>query len=92
MIIRSDITAHTRADLMSGQRLRALRVCKQMSGWRKQLWRPERRLLVRSHLSAFSQLQGILYVNAQVAHRAVDLGMAEKDLNGAEVARRLVND
>ena len=40
-------------------------------------------------LSAFGQFQSVLYVNAQVADRAVDPGMAEKDLNGAEVASRL---
>ena len=47
---------------------------------------------VCSDLSAFGQFQSVLDVNAQVAHRAVDLGMAEKDLNGAEVASRLVYD
>jgi hypothetical protein len=47
---------------------------------------------VRSDLGAFGQFQSVLHVNAQVAHRAVDLGMAEKDLNGAEVASRLVDD
>jgi len=47
---------------------------------------------VRSDLGAFGQFQSVLHVNAQVAHRAVDLGMAEKDLNSAEVASRLVDD
>ena len=41
------------------------------------------RLWVVSDLGAFGQFQSVLHVNAQVAHRAVDLGMAEKDLNGA---------
>ena len=47
---------------------------------------------VRSDLGAFGQFQSVLHVNAQVAYRAVDLGMAKKDLNGAEVASRLVDD
>ena len=47
---------------------------------------------VRSDLSAFGQLKRVLHINAEVAHRAVDLGMSEKDLNGAETARRLVDD
>ena len=29
------------------------------------------------HFSAFSQLQRVLHVDAQIAHRAVDFGMAE---------------
>jgi hypothetical protein len=47
---------------------------------------------VLSDLGAFGQFQSVLHVNAQVAHRAVDLGMAEKDLNSAEVTSRLVDD
>ena len=66
-----------------------------MNEWRK-LGRGEKarsdRMWVRSDLGAFGQFQSVLHVNAQVAHRAVDLGMAEKDLNGAEVASRLVDD
>jgi hypothetical protein len=50
------------------------------------------RFWVRSDLSAFGHLQSVLNVNARVADRAVDLGMAEKDLNGAEVASRFVGD
>jgi hypothetical protein len=50
------------------------------------------RVWVHSDLGAFGQFQSVLYVNAQVAHRAVDLGMAEENLNGAEVASRLVDD
>ena len=50
------------------------------------------RMWVRSDLSAFSQFQSVLHVNAQIAHRAVDFGMTEEDLNGAEIASRLVDD
>ena len=32
---------------------------------------------VRSYLSAFSQFQSILHVNAQITDRAVDFGMTE---------------
>ena len=46
----------------------------------------------RSDLSAFGQFQSVLHVNAQVADRAVNLGMAEKDLDRAEIASRLVDD
>jgi hypothetical protein len=49
-------------------------------------------LWVLSDLGAFGQFQSVLNVNAQVAHRAVDLGMAKKDLNSAEVTSRLVDD
>lgn len=50
------------------------------------------RFWIGSDLSAFGQFQSILHVHAQVADRAVDLGMAEKDLNGAEIASCLVDD
>ena len=38
------------------------------------------RLWVGSDLSAFGQFQSILHVNAQIADRAVDLGMTEKPI------------
>lgn len=38
---------------------------------------------VCSDLSASGQLERVLHINAEVANRAVDLGMAEQDLNGA---------
>jgi hypothetical protein len=38
---------------------------------------------VWSDLRSFRQLQGILHVNTQIPYHAVDLGMAEKDLNRA---------
>ena len=50
------------------------------------------RFWVRSDLGAFGEFQSVLHVNAQVAHRAIDLGMAEKNLNGAEVTSSLVDD
>ncbi len=37
---------------------------------------PNDRVWVRSDLSAFGQFQSVLHVNAQIAHGAVDLGMA----------------
>ena len=49
-------------------------------------------LWVSSDFSAFSQFQSVLDVNAQVAHRTVDLGVPEKDLNRAKVACRFVDD
>ena len=36
------------------------------------------RIWVRSNLSAFSQFQSVLYVNAQIAHRAVNFGMTRR--------------
>ena len=63
-------------DCGSGLSLEAASVC----------WR------VGLDLRAFGQFQSILYGNAQVTHSAVNLGMAEKDLNCAEVASRLVDD
>lgn len=50
------------------------------------------RVWVGSDLGAFGKFKSILHVDAQVAHRAVNLGMAEEDLNGAEIASRLVDD
>jgi hypothetical protein len=47
---------------------------------------------VSSDFGPFCQLQRILDVHAEVAHRAVYFGMAEEDLNGAEIPRRLVDD
>lgn len=33
----------------------------------------------------FGQLQSVFHINAQIAQRAIDLDMAEVDVNGAEV-------
>jgi hypothetical protein len=44
------------------------------------------------HLRALSESEGILDTDAEVADRALDLRMAEQDLNGAKVTRLLVND
>ena len=45
-----------------------------------------------SDLGAFRQSKRILDVDAEVPDRALDLRMAEQDLNGAEVAGLLVYD
>jgi hypothetical protein len=44
------------------------------------------------HLRALSEGEGILYVDAEIANGALNLSMAEKDLDSAQVARLLVDD
>ena len=44
------------------------------------------------HLRAFSQREGILDIDAEVADRALDLRMAEQDLHGTRVTCLLVDD
>ena len=44
------------------------------------------------HLRALSEGERILYVDAQIANRALDFRVAEQDLNGAKVTRLLVDD
>src|ERR1043166_6737233 len=46
----------------------------------------------KSDLRSLRQFEGVFHVNAEVADGALDLGMPEQDLNGAQVARRLVDD
>lgn len=46
----------------------------------------------RSDFGSFGQLEGIFDVNADVADCAFNLGMPQKDLDGAQVAGRLVDD
>ena len=43
-------------------------------------------------LRAFSQREGILDVDTEVADRALDLRVAQQDLHGAQVSRLLVDD
>ncbi len=45
-----------------------------------------------SDLSAFRQGKGVLYIDAKVPDRALDLRVPEQDLNGPEVPSLLVND
>jgi hypothetical protein len=45
-----------------------------------------------SDLGPFRQSKGVLYIDAKVTDRALDLPMAEQDLNGAEIAALLVYD
>jgi hypothetical protein len=44
------------------------------------------------HLSALGEGERILYVDAQIANGALDLGVAEQDLHSAQVARLLIDD
>lgn len=46
----------------------------------------------RSDFGSFGQLEGIFDVNAEIADGAFNLGMPQKDLNGAQVAGRLLDD
>lgn len=60
----------------------------QGSGWRLRnvdLW-------VCSDLSSFRQFEGIFHVDPEIAYRAVNLGVAEQDLDSPKIARRFVND
>jgi hypothetical protein len=41
------------------------------------------------YLCPFGQGQRVLDVDAQITNGALDLGVAEKDLNGAKIARSL---
>lgn len=50
------------------------------------------RIWVCSDLRSFSQLQSVFYVDAQIAHGAIDLGVTEENLNGAQITGRLVNN
>lgn len=45
-----------------------------------------------SDLGAFSQSKRVHYVDAEVPDRALDLRMAEQDLNGGEISGLLVDD
>lgn len=47
---------------------------------------------VHSDLGSLREFEGVLHVHAKIAHRALDLGVAEQDLNGAEIACCFVDD
>ena len=44
------------------------------------------------HLRSFREGECILYVDAKIADRALDLRVAEQDLHSAEIACSLVDD
>ncbi|BAE52453.1 hypothetical protein amb3649 [Paramagnetospirillum magneticum AMB-1] len=44
------------------------------------------------YFGTFGKMQRVLYVDAKVADRALDFGVAKQDLHGAQVARLLVDD
>ncbi len=52
----------------------------------------ECRLVGRLDFCSFGQLQSILYIDAQVANGAINLCVTKENLNGAEIAGRLVNN
>lgn len=45
---------------------------------------------VFSDRRSFGQLQSGLYIDAQIAHGAIDLCVTEENLNGAQITGRLV--
>ena len=47
---------------------------------------------LRSDFRSLGELEGIFHIDTQVPHGVFDLGMAEQDLNRAEIARGLVDD
>ena len=50
------------------------------------------RLWVRSDVGSFCELQCVFHINTKVAHRALNLGMPQQDLNRPQVARRFVDE
>lgn len=49
-------------------------------------------LAVMLNLHALREHQGILHINAKIANRCLDLGMAKQDLYGAQIAGLLVDE
>lgn len=45
-----------------------------------------------SNFSALRKLQGIFHLDTEVSNGALDLGMAEQNPDGAQIARGLVDD
>ncbi len=66
-----------------------------MKKWRtlgRPLACPCGRVWVRSDLCSLGQLEGVLHIDAKVAHRALNPHVTKQNLNGFQVARRLEDE